>query len=84
MSADLINRATQAVELARNAGAQDAWATASQGRDVVFEYRDGKLEKVKDTTSRNLAIKVYAAGRYSRSPSIEREMISRCISDVPS
>ena len=65
MSADLINRATQAVELARNAGAQDAWATASQGRDVVFEYRDGKLEKVKDTTSRNLAIKVYAAGRYS-------------------
>lgn len=65
MSVDLINRATQAVELARNAGAQDAWATASQGRDVVFEYRDGKLEKVKDTTSRNLAIKVYAAGRYS-------------------
>lgn len=65
MSVDLINRATQAVELARNAGAQDAWATASQGRDVVFEYRDGKLEKVKDTTSRNLAIKVYAVGRYS-------------------
>ena len=65
MSADLINRATQAVELARNAGAQDAWATASQGRDVVFEYRDGKVEKVKDTTSRNLAIKLYAAGRYS-------------------
>ncbi len=65
MSADLKNRAAEAVELAKNAGAQDAWATASQGRDVEFEYRDGKVEKVKDTTSRNLAIQVYASGRYS-------------------
>ncbi len=65
MSADLQNRAAQAVELAKKAGAHDAWATASQGRDVVFEYRDGKVEKVKDTTSRNLAIQVYASGRYS-------------------
>ena len=65
MSADLQNRATQAIEMAKGAGAADAWATASQGRDVEFEFRDGALEKVKDTTSRNLNIKVYAAGRYS-------------------
>lgn len=65
MSADLQNRAAQAVELAKAAGAAEAWATASQGRDVEFEYRDGALEKVKDTTSRNLNINVYAAGRYS-------------------
>ena len=44
MSADLKNRAAEAVELAKNAGAQDAWATASQGRDVEFEYRGGKVE----------------------------------------
>ncbi|MGI9262723.1 MAG: TldD/PmbA family protein, partial [Woeseiaceae bacterium] len=65
MSADLQNRAVQAVELAKGAGAAEAWATATQGRDVEFEYRDGALEKVKDTTSRSLNIKVYAAGRYS-------------------
>ncbi len=65
MSADLRNRASQAVALAKKAGAQDAWATASRGRDVVFEYRDGKLEKVKDSTSRKLSIQVYASGRYS-------------------
>jgi len=65
MSADLQNRAAQAVELARNSGAAEAWATATQGRDVEFAYRDGALEKVKDTTSRSLNIKVYAAGRYS-------------------
>lgn len=65
MSADLQNRAVQAVELARGAGAAEAWATASQGRDVEFEYRDGALEKVKDTTSRSLNINIYAGGRYS-------------------
>ena len=65
MSADLQNRAEQAVALAKGAGADEAWATASQGRDVEFEYRDGALEKVKDTTSRSLNINVYAGGRYS-------------------
>jgi PmbA protein len=65
MLADLEKRAVQAVELTQESGADEAWATARQGRDVEFEYRDGALEKVQDTTSRNLAIKVYADGRYS-------------------
>ncbi len=65
MLADLEKRAAQAVEITQKAGADEAWATASQSRDVEFEYRDGALEKVQDTTSRNLAIKVYADGRYS-------------------
>jgi len=65
MSADLENRAAQAIELTRKAGADHVWATASQGRDVEFEYRDGALEKVQDTTSRRLSVQVYADGRYS-------------------
>lgn len=65
MPADLKQQAQQAVELAQSAGAKDAWVTASQSRDVEFEYRDGALEKVKDTTSRSLAVQVYADGRYS-------------------
>jgi PmbA protein len=65
MPADLANRAAQAVELTQQAGADHVWATASQGRDVEFEYRDGALEKVQDTTSRSLAVQVYADGRYS-------------------
>ena len=65
MSADLKTRAAQAVDIAQKAGAQDAWSTVSQSRDVQFEYRDGKLEKVKDTTSQSLGIRIYAAGRYS-------------------
>lgn len=65
MPADLRERAIQAVELAKAAGADQAWATAVRGRDVEFAYRDGALEKVKDTTSRSLQIQVYAGGRYS-------------------
>ena len=65
MSVDLKARAAQAVELAQKAGAEDAWSTVSQSRDVQFEYRDGSLEKVKDTTSQSLGIRIYAGGRYS-------------------
>ena len=65
MSVDLSLNAEQAVELAQAAGADDVAAKINQSRDVTFEYRDGALEKVKDTTSQGLSIKVYAAGRYS-------------------
>ena len=65
MSAELTEQAIKAVELTKNAGASDAWATTSQSRDVEFQYRDGALEKVKDTTSRSLGVQIYANGRYS-------------------
>lgn len=65
MLVDLKTRAAQAVDIAQQAGAEDAWSSASQSRDVQFEYRDGKLEKVKDTTSQSLGIRIYADGRYS-------------------
>ena len=65
MSADLRKRAEQAVSILKSAGADDAWANANQSRNVEFNYRDGALEKVKDTTSRSLAVNVYANGRFS-------------------
>ncbi len=65
MSADLENRAAQAVETLLSAGADDAWASVGQSRNVEFNYRDGELEKVQDTTARSLAVQVYSNGRYS-------------------
>lgn len=65
MRADELKQAEHAVQIAKTAGADDVVATISQSRDVTFEYRDGALEKVKDSTSQGLAIQVYAAGRYS-------------------
>ncbi|MCH9693414.1 MAG: TldD/PmbA family protein [Gammaproteobacteria bacterium] len=65
MPADLTSKAQQAVELAKGAGAAEASASITQSRDVTFEYRDGALEKVKDTKSQGLGIRIYADGRYS-------------------
>ncbi|MEM9402512.1 MAG: TldD/PmbA family protein [Pseudomonadota bacterium] len=65
MSDELLQRAAQAAELATTAGANDVWASARQGRDVEFEYREGALEKVKDTTSRELSLRLFVDGRYS-------------------
>ena len=84
MRADLQKRAVQAVELAKSAGASDAWTTVGQGRDVEFEYRDGALEKVKDTTSRMLDIQVYADGRYSshQTTDLEPERLKSFIAEA--
>jgi PmbA protein len=65
MSADLEARAAKAVETLLAAGADDVWASVGQSRNVDFNYRDGALEKVQDTTARSLAVQVYANGRYS-------------------
>jgi len=65
MSVDLTSQAEHAIALAKAAGADEAAATAQQSRDVTFEYRDGALEKVKDTMSQGVSIDVFAAGRYS-------------------
>ncbi len=65
MSADLLNQAQHAVKIAKAAGADEVVASINTSRDVTFEYRDGALEMVKDTTSQGLGVQVYAAGRYS-------------------
>lgn len=62
---DLLEAAREAVALARTAGAQDAWAGASRSRSVETQLRDGKLEKVQESTSRSLGLELYVDGRYS-------------------
>ena len=52
--------------MARAAGADDTWAHADRKRSVEFIYREGKLETVKESTSRSLSIEIYVDGRYSR------------------
>jgi PmbA protein len=65
MRKELLDIAAAAVQAAKQAGAQDAWASASRSRSVSFELRNGKLEKVADSTARGLALRVYVDGRYS-------------------
>ena len=65
MPADLLDQAAGAVESLKAAGADEAWASVAQARNVEFNYRDGVLEKVQDTTAQGLAVAIYANGRYS-------------------
>lgn len=65
MRNELLEIAQAAVEAAKKAGAQDAWASTDRSREVEFELRNGKLEKVQDSTSRSLALRLYVDGRYS-------------------
>lgn len=65
MADPLLESCEQAVEMARRFGANDAWVSASRRHDVNFEMRDGVLEKVEDSTSRGLSVRLWVEGRYS-------------------
>src|SRR5688500_761697 len=65
MREELLDRAAQAVQAAKRAGAGEACAWASRSRSVSFEMRDGKLEQVKESTSRSLSLRLFVEGRYS-------------------
>ncbi len=62
---ELLSRVQRALELAKSAGANDVWASTGRSRRVSFEMRQGKLENVKDSTSRSLDLRLYVNGRYS-------------------
>ena len=66
MREELLEQARTAVDLALKAGADDAVAGVSRGRSVDFAWRDGKLEKVQENTSRSLGVNLYVDGRFSR------------------
>lgn len=64
MKADMLDLARRAVDLARGKGAQEAAAAAWRARHVEIGFRDGKLEKVTEATTRGLGVDLYVDGRY--------------------
>ncbi len=65
MSNELMERARQAARVAQDAGAQDARVYASRSRQVRVEWRDGRLDRIRESTSQGLSITLYVDGRYS-------------------
>jgi PmbA protein len=57
--------ARAAADMARKAGAQQAAVGAARVRTVEVEWRDGKLERLKEATTRGLGLELYVDGRYS-------------------
>lgn len=65
MRDELLQQAEQAVALALGAGADDVVARVGRGRSLEFHWRDGRIEKVQENTSRSLGVALYVDGRYS-------------------
>lgn len=62
---DMLAIAQSCIALAKTAGAKDAAARAYRVRDVSLDYRDGKVERISEATTRGVNIQLYADGRFS-------------------
>ena len=62
---DMLAIAQSCIAMAKSAGANDAGARAYRVRDVSLDYRDGKVEKISESTTRGIVIQLYADGRFS-------------------
>ena len=61
----MMELARQAVATAQKKGAQQVAATGYRSRDVQVDWRDGRLEKLHEATTRGLSLQLYVDGRYS-------------------
>ncbi|MCB9597868.1 MAG: TldD/PmbA family protein [Sandaracinaceae bacterium] len=65
MLRELTARAAEAIERARAAGADEVFASADRSRSVEVQVRDGETEKLQESTSRGLSVRLYVDGRYA-------------------
>jgi len=65
MREELLQRAEKAAQVAQQAGADDARAYVLRSREVRVEMRDGKLDRIRESTRQGLYITLYVDGRYS-------------------
>lgn len=65
MSKLLLDRARAAVAGAQKRGAQGVRASAWRSRQGETEWRDGKLDRLRESTQMGLSVTLYVDGRYS-------------------
>jgi PmbA protein len=58
--------ARDAVRLGRSKGAQEVAAVAYRDREVQVDWRDAKLEKISEATTRGVSLQLYVDGRYAQ------------------
>jgi len=61
----LLESARQALDLARRQGAGEVSVGAYRARQVEVAWRDGRLEKVTEATTRGMGLELYVGGRYA-------------------
>lgn len=81
---DLLDVARRAIELAKKKGASDASANASRAREVEIGWRDGKVEKATEATTRGLSMALYVDGRFTSvsTSDLRPEALERFVEDA--
>ncbi len=84
MAETLKDTARGTVALALKHGANDAAAGAYRARSVEVQWRDGKLEKVSEATTRGLGVELYVDGRYASvgTSDLRPEAVDRFVADA--
>lgn len=65
MSKELIEQGQQVVAEAIKLGASDVRAALSHSRERSVEWRDGKLDRLRESTGLSMRVELYVDGRYS-------------------
>src|SRR5512141_1536319 len=81
---NLLDIAQNAVALARKKGAGEAAASAYRVRNVEVQWRDGKVERISEATTRGLGLELYVDGRYSSvsTNDVRPDAVERFIEDA--
>jgi PmbA protein len=77
----LLELARFAAAEAKRFGADDARISVSRSRDVSVEWRDGRLDRIQESTKQSLSVTLYVDGRYSvnGTSDIRRDVLSKYI-----
>jgi PmbA protein len=65
MNRDLLEEAKNVVKSAQNRGAQGVRASIGRTRSSRIEWRDGKLDRLRESTQMSLGITLFVEGRFS-------------------
>jgi PmbA protein len=81
---DLLEVTRTAASLALSKGANEAAAGGWQARHVEVAWRDGKIEKVSEATTRGLGLDLYVDGRFASvsTSDLRAEALDRFIADA--
>ena len=63
MREELLSKARSAADAAQKAGADDARAYVQRSREVRVEMRDGKVDRIRESTRQGLYIELFVDGR---------------------
>jgi PmbA protein len=80
----LLDTTRAAAALARSKGASQAAAGGWQARHVEVSWRDGRIEKVSEATTRGLGLDLYVDGRYASvsTSDLRPEALERFVEDA--